>query len=78
VDTDQFGEDKLFVGCPVSDREPGAVWLCPLMKEGKPWKWQVDYYGLAVSMLAFITYNQQPRLVQDRQTGLYKTHDLPS
>ncbi len=77
VDTGQFGEDRLFVGCPMSDRDPNAVWLCPLMKGGKPWKWQVDYFGLAVSMLAFITNAKQPRLVLDRQTGNYETPELP-
>ena len=79
VDVNQFGEDHVFVGCPMTmEKDLNGPWLSPLLKERRPWRWQVDYYGLAVSMLALITGKTgKPPLVQDQQTGQYSCQNLP-
>jgi len=78
VDMNQFGEDQVFMGCPQIKNDPNSPWLCPILKEGRPWKWQVDYYGLAVSMLALMAGNTgEPHLIQDPHTGQYSCRNFP-
>ncbi|XP_064403881.1 uncharacterized protein LOC135349290 isoform X3 [Halichondria panicea] len=67
VDLTCFPDDVSFVG---SGRT-----VCPQMKEGKPWKWQVDYFGLAGVIHTLLTGTG---LVMYKDNGVYHLdHPLP-
>lgn len=65
IDTKQFPEDQLFTGTPPH--------LPAVLMEGQPWKWQLDYCGLAVCIMSLISkYGGAPVLVRkDASSGLY-------
>ncbi len=49
IDTRQFAEEQLFVGVP-----PLSALSASILMEGQPWKWQLDYNGLAMCLLPLI------------------------
>ena len=72
MDTLQFSEEQVFVGTAQHHESLTPFSLCPAMREKKTWKWQVDYYGLALSMLALIRGSvEEPCIIRDAQSGLH-------
>lgn len=69
VDVRQFPEDQVFIGVPPQFTSNHA-----LMEE-QPWKWQVDYYGLALCLLSLISRN--PGTVKNKQSGFYTWAQKP-
>lgn len=69
IDTKQFPDDQLFVG--------NVPYLSAnnIIMEGQPWRWQVDYCGLALCLLALITQGRPPMVT--RKGHLYTWANKP-
>lgn len=65
IDTRQFPNDQMFVGTP-----PHLTSI--VMAEGQPWKWQLDYCGLALCILSLLTSNGGlPVQMNQEKSGIY-------
>ena len=64
IDTRQFPDDQMFTGTPPH--------LDAVVMDGQPWKWQLDYCGLAMCVISLIS-NRSGVLVmkRDASSGLY-------
>jgi hypothetical protein len=63
IDTRQFPDDQMFVGTPPH--------LGAIVMDGQPWKWQLDYYGLALCILSLISCRNGPLVMKKDAAGLY-------
>jgi len=66
IDTTVFPEGTMFTGSNETDG-----FQCTQMLEGKPWKWQVDYFGIAASIFVLM-HGQYMKVVKNPVSGLYK------
>ena len=63
IDTRQFRDDEMFTGdLPYLSAHDVVV-------QGQPWKWQVDYCGIGLCVLSFITNGLPPMVT--RKDHLY-------
>lgn len=70
IDTRQFPDDQMFVGSPPS------LSSSVINVDGKPWKWQVDYYGLALCILSLITQPNHAMVVKTELSPPYRWSDV--
>ena len=66
IDTRQFPEDQMFSG---TSPHASSSW-CSEVVEGRSWKWQLDYFGLALCLMALITKGV-PGVAKSAESGRY-------
>ena len=65
VDTRQFPSDQMFVGAP--------LYATAHVVEGQPWKWQLDYHGLAFCIMSLVVSNTSPSLTLIKDSSGFNT-----